>query len=204
MVLREKAQRAETNIINQIMKYILIITILTSISTFGQEVKKYYYNSGQLKSEITFDKTGLMTKYSSWDIFGNLLTTKEYASDYKNYPLRDFSKTPWTALVSGVSISKFNKVDGNHMVADTSLVTLNYQCYFGNGQMLDNSFARNCPLVVRLDKMVKGFTEGVKRMKPGETALIRIEPSMAFGEKVSGNVPANSMLIYLVEFISME
>ena len=41
-------------------------------------------------------------------------------------------------------------------------------------------------------------------MKPGETALIKIEPSMAFGDKAAGNVPANSTLIYLVELISSE
>jgi|GEM_PF-6243271 hypothetical protein len=155
-----------------IVKHHLIAVILSSISisTFGQEVKKFYYKTGQLKSEITLDKTGLMTKYLSWDIFGNLLTAKEYATDYKLYPQKDFSKIKWTSLVNGVSISKFNDVDTNLIVSDTTLVTLNYQCYFSNGQMLDNSFERNCPLTVRLDKMVRGFTEGVKQMQPGETA----------------------------------
>lgn len=171
---------------------------------FSQEVKKYYYDNGQLKSEVTTDKTGLLTQYSRWDIFGNLLSTEEFSSAYKNYPKRDFSQVKWSPAINEVSISKFNSNDTSIIVNDSSFVTLNYQCYFENGQMLDNSFAKNCPLMTRLDYMVRGFIEGVKKMKPGETALIKIPSSMAFGDKVVGNVPANSTLIYLVELISVE
>lgn len=184
--------------------YILIAFVLTSLSTLGQEVKKYYHPNGQLKYEVTTDKTGLLTKHSLWDMYGNLLTSEQFSAKYKNYPKRDFSKTNWTAVTSGVSISKFNTKDTSVVVTDTSYVTLNYQCYFSNGQMLDNTFDTNCPMVNRLDWMIKGFREGVKQMKPGETALIKIEPSMAYGDKVSGNVPANSTLIYLIKLISVE
>ncbi len=193
------------NVISHIMRnYILTICILTSLTSLGQEVKKYYYDSGQLRSEVTTDKSGLLTKYSSWDIYGNLLTTEVFKTQYQNYPKRDFSKVTWSPIIAGVSISKFNSKDTLVDVHDSSFVTLNYQCYFENGQMLDNSFAKGCPLMTRLHYMVRGFIEGVKKMKPGETALIKIEPSMAFGEKVAGNVPANSTLIYLVELISSE
>ena len=187
------------------MKYfIILIIIFTSLSIFGQDVEKHFYESGQIKSEITIDKSGLMTKYSSWDKYGNLLTTEIYKTEYKNYPKRDFSSVNWTPIINEVSISKFNSKDTLVTVYDSSFVTLNYQCYFENGQMLDNSFARNCPLNTRLDYMIPGFSEGVKKMKPGDTALIKIEPSKAFGDKVVGNVPANSTLIYLVELISSE
>lgn len=187
------------------MRYcILLFIFLTSFTAFGQKVEKYYYDSGQLKSEVTLDKSGLMIKYSSWDIYGNLLITDVFKTQYENYPKRNFSKISWSPITSGVSIYKFNSNDTAKAVHDSSSVTLNYQCYFENGQMLDNSFAKGCPLKIRLDYMMQGFIEGVKKMKPGETALIRIEPSMGYGDKVSGNVPANSTLIYLVELISSE
>jgi len=184
----------------------LILSFLTfvSIATFAQNVKKYYYDSGQLLSEVTTDKDGLMIKYSSWDIYGNLLTSDVYADQYKHYPKRDFSKIQWSAVTNGVSIFKYNSIDTNIVIQDSNTVVLNYQCYFINGKMLDNSFARNCPLVMRLNDLVRGFTEGIKKMNPGETALIMIEPSMAYGDTISGNIPANSTLIYLVELISIE
>ncbi|HAC24032.1 MAG TPA: hypothetical protein DCE81_03860 [Cytophagales bacterium] len=184
--------------------YFTVLFALVTLSSSGQDTKKYYYDNGQLKSEVTIDKSGLLTRYSSWDIYGNLLTTEVFKTQYKDYPKRDFTKVQWTPVINGVSISKFNTVDTSIVVLDSSFVTLNYQCYFENGQMLDNSFAKGCPLMTRLDYMVRGFIEGVKKMKPGETALIRIEPSMAFGDKVAGNVPANSTLIYLVNLISSE
>lgn len=184
--------------------YITVFFSIVTIFSFGQETKKYYYDNGQLKSEVMTDNSGLLIKYSSWDIYGNLLTTETFTTQYNDYPTRDFTKVQWTSVNSGVSISKFNTKDTSVLVLDSSFVTLHYQCYFENGQMLDNSFAKGCPLTTRLDYMVKGFVEGVKKMKPGETALIKIHPSMAFGNKVAGNVPANSTLIYLVNLISSE
>ena len=186
------------------MKQLYIIFTLTSLMTFGQEVEKYNYPNGQLKSEITYNKDQVLTKYCNWDQFGNLLTLEDYSILYKEYPKRDFSKVNWTAINDGTFISKFNRKDTNVVVKDSSFVVLNYQCYFSNGQMLDNTFSKNCPLQTRLDYMVKGFVIGVMQMKPGETALIKIDPKYAFGDKAAGNVPAKSTLIYLVELISVD
>ncbi len=182
------------------MRALLILLLFSSAIVQAQDVKKSYYPKGQLKSEVVHDKAGVMTKYSYWDQYGNLLTVKDYVNDYKSYPKRDFTKTKWTPVSAGVSISKFVTQDHVSEVTDSSQVTIHYQCYLESGQMVDNSFARNCPLVVRLDKMVPGFIKGVKAMNPGETALIRIEPAQGFGPKAAGNVPANSVLVYLVEF----
>jgi antitoxin component YwqK of YwqJK toxin-antitoxin module len=51
--------------------------------TFGQEVEKYNYPNGQLKSEITYNKDHVLTKYCNWDQFGNLLTLEDFSILYK-------------------------------------------------------------------------------------------------------------------------
>jgi hypothetical protein len=179
------------------------VILLTSINSFAQKVEEFKYPNGELKTEVTYDKDGVITKYKEWDNYGNLVNITDFSILYNNYPKKDFSKIKWIIISEGVQISKLNISETKAELNDSSFVTLNYICYFSNGKMLDNTFAKGCPLQTRLDHMVKGFILGVKNMMPGETAFIKIDSSMAFGDDVAGNVPAKSTLIYLVELISV-
>ncbi|MBS1634472.1 MAG: FKBP-type peptidyl-prolyl cis-trans isomerase [Bacteroidetes bacterium] len=195
--------KEQTKLYSSKMKKLLSALFFITISIYGQEVKKFSYPNGQIKSEVAYDKDHVITKYSQWDQYGNLLSIEDFSKLYKEYPKKDFSKINWKSVTDGVFIYQFNKKDTNVVVNDSSFVVLNYQCYFANGQMLDNSFARGCPMQTQLNYMMKGFIIGIKQMKPGETALIKIDPKMAYGDSPSGNVPANSTLIYLVELLSV-
>lgn len=165
---------------------------------------KYYYETGELKMDVKYDTTGLLYEMKEYDKFGNLLSIYNSKTFYKDYPLRDFSKIHWTKITDGVYIYKFNTIDTNIVISDSSSFTADYQCYFSNGQLLDNTFNKGCPYNSRLYYMMEGFQIGIKKMKPGETALIKIEPTMGFGNVVSGNVPANSTLIYLINLIRFD
>lgn len=186
------------------MKKLFVLFILTTLTSFGQEVKKFTYPNGQPKAEATFDKNGVYIKTTQWDEYGNLLYTQNFQTMYKDYPKKDFSKIKWASITDGVGIYKFNKKDTNVVVKDSSFITFNYHCYTINGQMYDNTFDRGCPIQTKLNDMIKGFVLAVKQMKPGETALIKIEPNMGYGDKPAGNVPANSTLVYLVSLISAD
>ena len=87
------------------------------------------------------------------------------------------------------------------MITDSSYFSAYYQCYFLNGLLLDNTYSNSCTYQSRLDYMIDGFRIGVKQMRPNETALIKIESNKAYGSAISGNVPSNSTLIYLVKLI---
>jgi len=133
--------------------------------------------------------------------YGNILISEDYSMKYRQYPVKDFSKVKWSKVTLGVDISKFNMVDSTTLINDSSIVVFHYQCYLANGEMIDNSFVNDNPSRMPLNQLIKGFGEGIKRMQPNETAFIKIQPHMAYGDKTEGNVPANSTLIYFVELL---
>ena len=61
---------------------------------------------------------------------------------------------------------------------------------------------RPMPYTVGTSQMIPGFTEGVKKMKLGDKAILFIPSKLGYGEQGAGNViPPNADLIFEVELI---
>lgn len=167
-------------------------------------LQKEYYENGVLKREDQYTEVGLWLGFKEYDEYENLLSSIYFEEAYKDYPIRNFSNIKWTNISEGVDIYKYNIVDSSYSAVDSSFVILNYICYFSSGKMLDNTYHRMCPYVTPLNYLVIGFQQGLKAMRKGEKALVRISPEKAFGKLAQGNVPANSTLIYLVDLIEIQ
>jgi len=86
--------------------------------------------------------------------------------------------------------------------ADT--VTVHYTGTLTDGTKFDSSHDRGEPISFALTQVIAGWTEGVQLMSPGATYKFAIPSSLGYGARDSGAIPANSILLFEVELISVE
>jgi FKBP-type peptidyl-prolyl cis-trans isomerase FklB len=82
-------------------------------------------------------------------------------------------------------------------------VTVHYRGTLIDGTEFDSSYSRNKPATFRVDRVIPGWTEALKMMKPGAKWQLFIPPGLAYGERGPGPIPPNSTLIFDVELISV-
>lgn len=87
--------------------------------------------------------------------------------------------------------------------ADT--VTVNYKGTLINGEEFDSSYSRNEPITFALNKVIKGWTEGLQYIKEGGKIILYIPPELGYGQRGAGQkILPNSVLIFEVELIKVE
>lgn len=86
-----------------------------------------------------------------------------------------------------------------------STVTCHYHGTTINGVVFDSSVKRNAPATFPLNRVIKGWTEGLQLMPKGSKFRFFIPPHLAYGERhVSAEIQPNSTLIFDVELIDFE
>lgn len=85
----------------------------------------------------------------------------------------------------------------------TDKVKVNYRGTLIDGKEFDSSYAAGKPAEFRLDQVIKCWTEGVQKMKPGGKAQLVCPPDIAYGERGSGIIPANATLVFEVELLEV-
>jgi peptidylprolyl isomerase len=81
-----------------------------------------------------------------------------------------------------------------------STVTVHYSGWTTDGKMFDSSVVRKQPATFPLDRVIKGWTEGVQLMVVGETRRFWIPGSLAYGNNPRPGAP-QGMLVFDVELI---
>jgi FKBP-type peptidyl-prolyl cis-trans isomerase FkpA len=83
-------------------------------------------------------------------------------------------------------------------------VRVHYRGTFTDGREFDSSYKRGQPASFPLNGVIKCWTEGVQRMKVGETARLTCPASIAYGEKGARDViPPNTTLRFEVELLAV-
>ena len=94
-----------------------------------------------------------------------------------------------------------NDGDGN-TPAPTDRVEVHYTGWLTNGTKFDSSKDRNKPFQFNLSGgVIEGWLEGAKTMSPGQKRYLVIPPEMAYGKRARAKIPANSVLIFEIDFI---
>jgi peptidylprolyl isomerase len=118
------------------------------------------------------------------------------APDNVAKPPAEASKT-----ASGLASIVLQPGTGKSKPAPTDLVTVNYTGWTTDGKMFDSSFAHNPPNTFPLNRVIKGWGEGVQLMVAGEKRRFWIPQEIAYNG-MAGR-PAG-MLVFDIELIDMQ
>ena len=83
-------------------------------------------------------------------------------------------------------------------------VTVNYRGTLLNGTEFDSSYKRGQPASFPVDRVIPGWQEALKMMKPGAKWRIFIPPQLAYDMNSPPPIPPGSMLIFDVDLLSVQ
>ena len=129
-----------------------------------------------------------------------LSTTSEEQPDAVN----DLDKDLQGAQMSELIVEDL--VQGNGKEAeDGKMVTVHYTGTLTDGTKFDSSVDRGTPFKFQLGigQVIKGWDQGVKGMKVGGKRKLSIPPSLGYGSRAIGPIPANSTLVFEVELLDV-
>ncbi len=87
--------------------------------------------------------------------------------------------------------------------AVTDKVKVHYRGTLIDGTEFDSSYKRGQPASFGLNRVIKGWTEGLQLMKPGSKYNFYIPSDLAYGDRGTGSIPAHSVLIFEVELLEI-
>ncbi|KAM9965286.1 hypothetical protein ACTFIW_005098 [Dictyostelium discoideum] len=106
----------------------------------------------------------------------------------------------------GVEVTIIKEGKGN-IPPVGSTVTVHYVGTLTNGTVFDSSRKRGQPFNFKLGagQVIKGWDEGVAKMKVGETSKLTISPDFGYGARGAGGViPPNATLVFEVELLNFK
>jgi FKBP-type peptidyl-prolyl cis-trans isomerase len=109
---------------------------------------------------------------------------------------RDAKKT-----ASGLAYKVLQKGTGKRHPKDTDQVEVHYSGWTTDGHMFDSSVMRGKTAVFPLNRVIKGWTEGVQLMVEGEKTRFWIPGGLAYGDTPSRPGAPAGMLCFDVELV---
>jgi len=101
---------------------------------------------------------------------------------------------------SGLASKVIQKGTGSEHPSRDSTVTVHYSGWTTDGKMFDSSVKRGQKASFPLNRVIKGWTEGLQLMVVGEKRRFWIPAELAYGE--NGRVPG--MLVFDVELFEIK
>jgi FKBP-type peptidyl-prolyl cis-trans isomerase len=119
---------------------------------------------------------------------------------------RDVAKAPATAkkTASGLAYKLLTKGKGKTHPKPTDRVTVHYTGWTTDGKMFDSSVMREEPATFPLDRVIKGWTEGVPLMVVGDKMRFWIPAELAYGDKPKRPGAPSGPLTFDVELLNIQ
>ncbi len=129
-------------------------------------------------------------------------TTKEQGKNYIADYLKKNTKAKQTK--SGLAYEVLNEGSGKSPKA-TDTVEVHYHGTLINGVVFDSSVQRNKTIEFPLNRVIKGWTEGLQLMKEGGKIKLIIPSELAYGDNGSPpKIPGGATLIFEVELFKVK
>ncbi len=110
---------------------------------------------------------------------------------------------------SGLAWKVLQEGTGDKHPAAADIVTVNYTGWTTEGRMFDSSTKRGKPAEFKLNRVIKGWTEGVQLMVTGEKRRFWIPGNLAYGEAASNDPhaamgPPRGTLVFDIELVGIK
>ena len=115
----------------------------------------------------------------------------------------EYEKTDGTKAKSFIQYRVIKEGSGA-MPKDTSMVKVHYEGKTIDGNVFDSSYKNNQPVDMRVNQVIKGFTQALVHMPVGSTWEVFIPQELAYGERQAGEIQPFSALIFKIELQSMK
>lgn len=166
----------------------------------GVEGKKPLLSEDQVKETMAAYSKSMMEKKAAKakeDAEKNLAAGEKFLAENK-------SKEGVKTTASGLQY-KMLKEGSGASPKETDTVVVNYRGTLISGKEFDSSYKRNEPATFPVNRVIKGWTEGLQLMKPGAKAQFFIPASLGYGERGAGqDIGPNETLIFEVELQSVK
>ena len=107
------------------------------------------------------------------------------------------------ATASGLASRVLTAGTGPESPAAADTVTVHYSGWTTDGNLFDSSVERGEPTSFPLNRVIKGWTEGLQLMVLGEKRRFWIPADLAYGENPGGGRPGG-LLVFDVELLGIE
>ena len=107
---------------------------------------------------------------------------------------------------SGLTYIITKRGDGVQVKAGDNVI-VNYTGLLTNGQKFDSSLDRGETLSFQVGagRVIKGWDEGLQKLRVGDHATFIIPSSIAYGERGAGGIiPPNATLIFIIEVVGIK
>jgi FKBP-type peptidyl-prolyl cis-trans isomerase FkpA len=130
---------------------------------------------------------------------------EQWAQGQKAYEAWSAARPGWTTTASGLQYHRDRAAPASAAKpAPGATVTIQYVGRFIDGRVFDSSRERNEPATFPLNRLIKGWQEGVPMMRVGETWSFVIPASFAYGDRSDrGPIPPGSTLLFEIELIAI-
>ncbi len=120
------------------------------------------------------------------------------------YLAENAKKAGVTTTASGLQYEVITAADGAKPKAEDT-VKVKYKGTLTDGTEFDSTEKNNNgePIEFPLNRVIKGWTEGVQLMGVGSKFKFTVPSELAYGENGMGPIPANSVLVFEVELVGI-
>ncbi|MFC4949582.1 FKBP-type peptidyl-prolyl cis-trans isomerase [Pseudonocardia sp. GCM10023141] len=89
--------------------------------------------------------------------------------------------------------------------APTNTVDVRYTgTLYTDGSVFDSSWSRGSdPISFPLNRVVKGFSQGIAGMQAGGRRVLVIPPALGYGDQTNGPIPGGSTLVFVVDLVKI-
>ncbi len=120
--------------------------------------------------------------------------------DSKDYPVLHTTKTPGGVIVEEI------RIGGGKECGPKSTVVIHYEGTLTGGKVFDSSFKRNQPATFPLNRLIRGWQEGVPGMRAGGVRRLTVPPDLGYGAggTPDGSIPPNATLVFWMELVDVK